>query len=110
MVLIKNIFFTETPALVSELRWNLLHIITTEECSNYMEADETILCTMGTENNENQSPCGLNDGSALGYVSNNSWVQIGIGSWPSCRSNAPGQFTNVRVYLSWLADITGITY
>lgn len=74
-----------------------------------MEPDETILCTFGTENNVDQTPCGVNDGSALAYVSNNSWVQIGIGTYPSCTSNAPGKFINVRFYLDWLAEITGIT-
>lgn len=102
-------FFLETPEVFSQIRWNLLRIITTEECSNYMTADETILCTFGTDSNLDQAPCGVTDGSSLAYVSNNSWIQIGIGNWPSCRSNAPGKFTNVRFYLDWLAEVTGIT-
>lgn len=65
------------------------------------------MCTLGTEFNVDQAPCGLNDGSALAYFSNSSWIQIGIGSWPSCGSD-PGKFTRVTSYLDWVSAVTGV--
>lgn len=87
-----------------------MQIISDEECSNFTQTNNgNILCTFGTAVNDIQSPCGLNDGSALAFVSNNTYVQIGIGSWPSCRNDEPGQFTRVSSYLDWISAVTGIS-
>lgn len=99
----------DIPEQFSEIRWEFLQIITPEECLNFREPDGTTMCTLGTDHNVDQAPCGLNDGTALAYFSNSSWIQVGIGSWPSCSSNYPGIFTRVSVYLSWVSAVTGIT-
>lgn len=88
-----------------------MQTISDERCSTFPQTTNNgkVLCTWGTDDNERQSPCRLNDGPVLAIVSNKSFVQIGIGSWPSCRRDTPGRFTRVSSYLEWITAHTGIS-
>lgn len=85
-----------------------MKVITYQECGT--NEDEKILCTEGPYFNIEQRPCALNDGSALAYFVNNTWVQNGISSVPSfCDSIVNGYFTKVSDYINWIAAIAGVT-
>lgn len=94
---------------IYQQRYNILQVITDEECSNMITTDGTVLCTLGPSFNELQTPCYVLDGSALAYYLNGTWTQIGIGSITSCQIDVPARFTRLTLLLGWISAVTGIT-
>lgn len=85
-----------------------MQVLRKEECAASVE-HSTSLCTLGPSFNLEQNPCSLNDGSALAYFINSTWVQVGISSLPSyCDSTVAGIFTRVDQYINWISAVTGI--
>lgn len=94
-----------------QLQWTNVRILTINECKPfYANLANNILCGIGNDN-QFQSPCIGDGGSALVANDNNRLIQIGlyaIEHRDGCDVGRPAGYLNVAKFIRWISSVTGI--